>query len=198
MHLDVTLARNGGSVGDVRLIHLAHASAQVAADPGRVGQRQADSRHGQIAADRAADIGVAAGQDVNTAFHVSLDGDIAGGSQDTFAHMATVIHTQGLRKSVKVVSQEPVQVERLRECVDAALHGSADHSSLGKSDQVALDGAEYFDGPGKSDQVAIDHAFDAHRVARSYQGVVHRLVRRNGDGLSITPLQPKAGQGERK
>ena len=92
LHLDVSFARNGGAVGDVHLFQLAHASAQVAADPGGVGQRKATSGHGQIAADAAAHIGIATGDHVHTALHLALKADVADGSHDTFAHVAPVIH----------------------------------------------------------------------------------------------------------
>src|SRR5438477_7885838 len=88
-HLNVTFARNGSAVGDVHVFQLAHASAQVAADPCCVSQRKATSGHGQIAADSAADIGIAS-EDGRAALHLALQADVAGAHHDTFTHPCPV------------------------------------------------------------------------------------------------------------
>src|SRR2546422_4760252 len=81
-HLNVTFAQNGSAIGDAHVFQLAHASAQVAADPCRVSQRKAASGHGQIAADSAADIGIAS-EDGRAALHLALQADVAGANHDT-------------------------------------------------------------------------------------------------------------------
>ncbi len=86
----------------------------------------------------------------------------------------------------------------MRKVVDVAFHGSAHHGSLGKTYQVALDGAAHFQRPAKSQQVPIDDAFHAHNLAGGQKGIVHRLVRRYRDEFTVTPLQGKARQRQRK
>src|SRR4029077_1491003 len=168
VHLDVTFARNGGAVGDVHILHLAHASTQVAADPGRVRQRKATSGHRQIAADTAAHISIAS-EDVHAALHHALEADVAGANHDTLAHVAPVIYAQGLHKAVEAVTQLPIQVERVRQGVDVAFYGSADLDSLGTTHQVALNDAAHFHGPTKRQHVSVDHAFHTHGVAGGQQ-----------------------------
>ena len=196
-HLDVAFARNSSAVGDVHVFQLVHASAQVAAHPSCVSQGEATSRHGQFTADTAAHLGIAS-EDGRAAPYFSLQADVAGANHDTFAHASPVIHTQGLHPAVNAVAQLSVQVERLRKIVDAAFHGSADHRSLGKTDQVAFDTATHLHSTPESQQVPIDHAFHTHGVAGGQEGVVHGLIRRYGDKLTVTPLQSKAGQRQRK
>ena len=197
VHLDVTFARNSRAVGNVHIFHLAHASAQVAADSGRVRQRKAASGHRQIAADTAAHISIAR-EDVHAALHHALEADVAGSNHDAFAHVAPVIHTQRLHQAVEAATQLPVQVERVRQGVDVAFHGSADLDSLGTTHQVALNGAAHFHGPSKRQQISVDHAFYAHSVTGGQKSVVHSLVRGHGDELSVTAFQGKAGQRQRK
>src|SRR5437870_13704581 len=106
--------------------------------------------------------------------------------------------TANLRAAATLATAFGFWWQRCRYSVDAAFHGSAHHGSLGKTHQVTLDTAAHFQGPGKNQQVPIDHPFHTHRVAGGQKGVVHSLIRRYGDKLSMTPLQSEAGQRQRK
>src|SRR5947209_20124237 len=97
-HLNVTFAQNGSAIGDAHVFQLAHASAQVAADPCRVSQRKATSGHGQIAADSAADIGIAS-EDGRAALHLALQANVASAHHDTFAHLCPVIYAQEIGRA---------------------------------------------------------------------------------------------------
>src|SRR5205814_2163098 len=72
------------------------------------------------------------------------------------------------------------------------------HGSLGKTHQVALDGAAHFQRPAKGQQVPIDDAFHAHNFAGREKGVVYSFVRRYRDDFTVTLLQGKARQRQRK